>query len=100
MVPHVCLPLADVGFYLGGEPMGLFRIIDRWRIRRKFEKYVSPGVIKLLEEAPEKFISTLPEMKHFQFFVVSIDEANPYDISPFTADIADQIFHHGGASIP
>ena len=71
-------------------------MIDRWRMRRKFEKYVSPGVRKLLEEDPSKFIPDLPEKKHFQFFVISLDETNPHDISSLTAEVADQVFQHHG----
>jgi hypothetical protein len=75
--------------------MGILDMIDRWRVRRSFAKYVSPGVIKLIEANPAKFI-TGPEMKHFQFVVVNVDVDNmsPDEFRAVISRVSESFHEH------
>lgn len=67
---------------------------ERRKVRKTFEKYVSPGVIKLIEKDPRYFLPE-PELKHFQFVIVLLDESKPEEVSPLLGKVVETCFRHG-----
>jgi hypothetical protein len=67
---------------------------QRRRVRKTFERYVSPGVIRLIEKEPRKYFSAVPERKHFQFVIVLIDESKPDEVSDLQGKLVDICLRH------
>ena len=68
--------------------------VERRKVRRTFEKYVSPGVIALIEKDPKKYFDTKPKNTHFQFVAVLLDDQSE-SISERWGAVGDIIFDHG-----
>ena len=68
---------------------------ERRRVRKTFEKYVSPGVLKLLEKDPGPYFSPTRARKRFQFVVILIDESKPEEVSALLEKLVDTCFRHG-----
>ena len=79
-----------------GIILKLFReYFERRKVRKTFEKYVSPSVIKLIEKDPKRYFSAGPQRKHFQFIIVLMDESKPEEVSPLLSKVVETCFQHG-----
>ena len=67
---------------------------ERRKVRKTFEKYLSKDVIKLIEEDPKSYFHKDPQLKHFQYLVVLIDESNHEDASPLLGKVMEACFRH------
>jgi hypothetical protein len=69
---------------------------ERRRVRKTFERSVSPGLLRLLESGPPKtYFPKDPERKHFQFVIVLIDESKPEEVSALLGKVTEAFFRHG-----
>ena len=66
---------------------------ERRRVRKTFEKYVSPKVIRAMKKDPGAFIIG-PQICHFQFVIVLLDDSQPDDVPEILSRVADAIFRH------
>ena len=71
--------------------MKIFEFLQRRKVRKSFEPYLSPEVVRRLLNNPEHL---LPKVKHFQFVVVLLDEANPQEISALVGGVVRTLFEH------
>jgi len=67
---------------------------ERRRVRKTFERLVSPGVIAAIEKDPTKFIKAAPEIRHFQFVIILLDDERPDDVPAMLNRVVDAIFNH------
>jgi hypothetical protein len=59
--------------------MGIRQMLQRRRMRKILQGYVSPeAVAKLLRETKHEI--RLPEVKHFQFVVMLVNDTNPLEV--------------------
>ena len=66
---------------------------ERWRIKKRFARYVSSDVIRLVERSPSEF-SRQPEVRHFQFVVVLLDDSQHEDIQANLSRVVDACLRH------
>jgi len=71
--------------------MGILEMVRRRRARKAFGAYLSPEVIRRLLLNP---IPRQPEVKHFQFVVILLEETNPQKVSELVGSVMDTIFQH------
>ncbi|ABF39100.1 hypothetical protein Acid345_0095 [Candidatus Koribacter versatilis Ellin345] len=75
--------------------MGLFSVIrERRRVRKLFEKYVSPAAIKAIEESSEYGFTSQIEDKHLQFIIVNLQEAPVEEVNATLTRVVDCLFRH------
>jgi hypothetical protein len=72
----------------------MFGFIERWRVRRSFAKYVSPEVLKLLEDAPTRYDVPAPKKKHFQFIVIQLEDSDPDAVPSLIARVSKVFASH------
>jgi hypothetical protein len=69
--------------------------LERRRIRKSFSSYVSPGVVRLIEENPQKYFCE-PEKKHVQFLLVQVDDRDTSAQINDLPKIVDILWKHSG----
>ena len=76
--------------------MGIGDIVQRWRVRRSLRKFVSPAVIKLIEEGPGPHPPKIgpPERKHFQFVVTYVDDRELDHVSATLGSVIATLYKH------
>jgi hypothetical protein len=67
---------------------------ERRRIRKSFEKFVSPEVIRLIEKDPKKFVDIGPRISHFQFVIILLDDSQPDNVPEILSRVADATLRH------
>jgi hypothetical protein len=69
-------------------------ILEMLHLRRRtiFGEYVSPKVIRKLLSGGSEIRP--PEVKHFQFVVILVDDTNPQQVSAMLSTVIDQLFQH------
>jgi hypothetical protein len=74
--------------------MGLLDWLERRRTRKSFAQYVSPEIIKLIEQDPSKYIDLGPQKKHFQWILVNLEEASLESIPEQASRIVGACLEH------
>ena len=71
--------------------MGIRRMLERRRVRKAFGEYLSPEVIRRLLLNPAL---TQPEVKHFQFVVILLEDTRPRELSELVSSVIGTIYQH------
>jgi hypothetical protein len=70
----------------------LLEFLERRRVRRSFEKFLSPEVLNRIEK--ESGQPKPPRSVHLQFIFVSVDETNIDEISPTVARVMETLYRY------
>ena len=73
-----------------------FRFWEQRSARKTFEKYVSPEVIRLIEKSPPTGFKAIPEVRHFQFVIVVLDDSRLDEVPKILSRVGDVILRHDG----
>jgi hypothetical protein len=94
--PGVSLAFEDVMKVFAILELKLFEMLERRRVRRTFEEYVSPDVMKLIKaDTNDTRFPISPERRHFQFVVVHFDEIEAEQISAILTNVTEVLLDHG-----
>jgi hypothetical protein len=69
--------------------VNIFKMLERRRVEKEFERFVGPEVLSMLEKPPVTSLNATVEKKHFQFVLVNLDEENFDQIPARISKIVD-----------
>lgn len=68
--------------------------LEDWKIRRDFQKRISPGVVAMLDE-PTRLQSEKLEKRHFQFVLVNLEDSESDGLPATISKVASTILEEG-----